>query len=581
MERRTWSEQVARSILEGFETYVSRFRDLTRRAKLRFETMDWEGGRKDAVERLGIYEECLTEIGPVLRGRLEARVEKESDWAEAKRAYSKLIIERCDKDIAESFFNSVTRHVFNTRGINRRTEFFHQKISVRPEKFCSDFFTGYERQTDAVGVIRQIIEQHRFNVPYENAERDISRVANEVNLFLWPLTRKHAEYTVEILNSVFFRNKVAYVIGRILIDAKIIPIVLPLYNSREGVYIDAVLLNGADISNIFGFAYSYFHVETDAANDLVRFLLSILPCKPPSEIYNAIGFNRHGKTEFYRDLHRHVHVEQERFALAPGLEGAVMIVFTQRNYSYVLKVIKDRPCFLRSQQLPNKSISMAKVKEKYRFVCSRDRVGRLVDTQEFENIRFKLKRYSEEVLNEFSHAAQATVRVEDGYVIIDHCYIQRKVLPLPLFLETEASPEHIRTVLLDFGYFIKDLAGTGLFPADLFNKWNYGVTERSRVVLYDYDDIVPLEHVRFLEKPVPRDEYEVYLSDEDRISANENDFFMDEIEMWLGIPPALKGLFDSVHRDLYSKEFWEQTQQAVRRGDIADIIPYDRNMRFA
>ncbi len=575
------TEKLAVRIFKGFETYLVRFRAVTRRARKRFETMDWRRGRQDAIDRLGIYDDCIAEATRALHVMLDGIPDPEADWPLVKQAYSDRVGDRCDRDIAETFFNSVTRKVFNTTGIDRTTEFIRLDPPEQLTAFCTDLFTKYEGQTDATILIWLVLSQHAFRIPYANLARDITRVANEINLFLWPLTRKHAEYTAEILNHVFFRNKVAYIIGRMQIDAHTVPLILPMYNSEDGIYIDAVLLTRADVNNIFGFAYSYFHVETDAPNDLVHFLQSMLPGKPISEIYNSIGYNKHGKTEFYRDLHRHVHIENEKFVLAPGLEGAVMIVYTQPHYPYVFKVIKDRPCFLRSTRLTNKSITADQVKARYRFVSSRDRVGRLVDTQEFESIRFRLERYDDEVVNEFALAARETVRVVDGYLIIDHCYIQRKVVPLPIFLETETSPEHIRQILLDFGYFIKDLAGTGLFPVDLFNKWNYGVGERSRVVLYDYDDIMPLESVSFHVKPKPRDEYEEYQSDEDRITADENDFFMDEIETWLGIPTPLKGIFDAVHRDLYTKEFWERTQRSVRRGEVVDIFPYDRGKRFS
>jgi isocitrate dehydrogenase kinase/phosphatase len=427
---------------------------------------------------------------------------------------------------------------------------------------------------------RDYEESWSSSVPYEDLDRDVASIVNEVNLFLWPLTRGETTFDAEILNEVFFRNKAAYIVGRLLAGARVIPLILPLYNDDGGIHVDAVLLTGGDVGSIFGFAYSPFHVVSAAPNDLVRFLRSILSRKPLSEIYNSIGFPKHGKTEFYADLHRYVHTTRERFVIAPGLEGAVMTVFTLPNHPYVFKVIKDRPCFLRSGQVTTKSITNAQVREKYRFVSGRDRVGRLVDTQEFEFLRFRRWRYSDPVLDELQQAARNAITFDGEHVIVHHCYIQRRVIPLPMYLEVERNPERIRRIVLDFGYFIKDLAGTGLFASDLFNKWNYGVTDRSRVVLYDYDDIMPLEHMRFRVKPLPRDDDEAWLAEEDRIAADEYDFFMDEIERWLGIPQQLRGIFDAVHADLYTPVFWDLCRKRLLRGEVADIYPYDRSKRF-
>jgi isocitrate dehydrogenase kinase/phosphatase len=336
----------------------------------------------------------------------------------------------------------------------------------------------------------------------------------------------------------------------------------------------------ADASNIFGFAYSYFQVEIETPSDLVAFLGSILPRKPLSDLYNAIGFYKHGKTEFYRDLHRFVHLSKEQFVIAPGMEGAVMIVFTLPNYDYVFKIMKDRPCFLRSNRRTDKVIDKSEVRFRYRFVCSRDRVGRLVDTQEFENVRFRTKRYTKELLDEFKVAARELVSVHEDYVIIKHLYLQRKVKPLPLYFFEEENAQALRQVVIDFGYFIKDLAATGLFPADLFNTWNYGVTAGKRVVLYDYDDVIPLESARIGHKPDPKNESEETSPEEEWIVAQSTDFFLDEIDTYVGIPSPLRGIFNAEHRDLFTLEFWETMKDRVSAGEIIDIIPYDRTKRF-
>ena len=268
-----------------------------------------------------------------------------------------------------------------------------------------------------------------------------------------------------MIEPVFFRDKAGYIVGRIIADSRVIPIVMPIYNGSHGVYVDTVILAEPEVSIILGFAYSYFHVDVIKHEALVSFLQTTLPAKPVSELCTSIGFNRHGKTVFYRALHRFVHEAHEKFVIAPGKEGAVMIVFTMPGCNFVFKVVKDRPCFLRSRELTPKAITQKQVVEKYNFVCHRDRVGRLVDTQEFENLRFGKIRFSKPLLRDFAPAAKGLVSFEGDHVVIHHLYVQRKVNPLPICVLHDKNHESIRKVVIDFGYFLKDLAAQGSSPA--------------------------------------------------------------------------------------------------------------------
>jgi isocitrate dehydrogenase kinase/phosphatase len=573
-------DKVAILITRVFDSYLVEFLIITKRAKTTFEEKDWRGGKRDAAERLSVYEKVLSQVAVQIEGILGRDVVDRQTWVAIKHAYAGLIAGRQNEDIAETFFNSVTRKLLKTVGIDRDVEFFHLETRPRATDLGPPLYTVFERTSSTKDLIRTIIAEHQFNAHYEDLDRDIEFVANEVDLMLWPFIRNGHRPSMEILTPCFYRNKVAYIVGRILLGSRMLPMIIPLCNDETGIHLDSVLMDDADANNIFGFAYSYFHVEVQVPSDLVAFLHTILPKKPVADLYNALGFNRHGKTVFYRDLHRFVHVSRKQFVPAPGREGAVMTVFTLPNYRYVFKVIKDRPCFLRSGSTTDKTIDKEEVKQRYRFVTHRDRVGRLVDTQEFENVRFKAKRYSDLVLHEFEVAARNAVARQGDYVVISHLYLQRKVTPLPIYFQEENDSEALRQVVIDFGYFIKDLAATGLFPADLFNTWNYGVTEGNRVVLYDYDDVIPLENAAFKRKPGARDEYEEMNPEEDWIVAEPTDFFVDEIDSFVGIPSALRGLFNSEHKDLFTMAFWESIKARVAQGDIIDIIAYHREKRF-
>jgi len=573
-------KDISALIFKAFRKYLSKYYAITKRAKERFKNRAWKEIRQDSADRLLLYDNVITELTEKIELNLQNVDDKKSFWIQLKETYSESIVNYCNANIAETFFNSLSRKIFNTVGLDRELEFFYLTRNEE-KKLCGPLI--YKTYTDSFStkeLVKQIILDQNFNTPFEDFNRDVEYISNEIDLFLWPYIRAGKCYSIDIIRSCFYRNKVAYVVGRISIESSYIPLILPLYNAEFGIYIDSVLLDKIDANNIFSFVYSYFLVNINLPNQLISFLKTILLEKQVSELYNSIGFPRHGKTEFYRELHRFVHISKEKFEYARGEEGAVMIVFTLPNFNYVFKVIKDRPCFLRSSNITNKVIQKSRVRYMYNFVSLKDRVGRLVDTQEFENLRFKTKRFSNELLGDFIKIAKDTIKISGDYVIINNIYIQRKVTPLPIFLYEESNINDLRRIVIDFGYFFKDLAASGLFPADLFNIWNYGVTENKRIVSYDYDDIIPLENANFRIKPSAMDEFEEISPGEEWIIADKNDYFMDEIEKFIGLPEKLKGLFGSVHKDLYTLDFWDRIKEKVMSGEIIDIIPYERTKRF-
>ena len=575
------ADRAARLTLDAFDAFNATFQAITCRAQKRFEERDWQRGRQDAVDRLDSYDGALNQSAVKLDDALGAAARMASVWGSAKHRFASLVAQRFDIDRAETFFNSVTRRMLSTVGINRDVEFFYLHPKPATHQQGDAICRQYAKVADTHSMVRNILTDVHFRVRYENLDRDSELVAQEIDLHLWPIIGIEKTFVIQVLKPVFYRNKVAYIIGRIVVDARIIPLVIPLINGSSGIAADTVLLHEPEVSTVFSFAYSYFFVDAERYDALITFLRSIMPHADLAELYTSLGYNRHGKTEFYRELHRFVHVSKEQFVIAPGLEGAVMTVFTLPNHGSVFKVIKDRPCFLRSNFDTPKVITQEKVRYQYNFVSHRDHAGRLVDTQEFENLRFKKKRFSDALLSEFAEAARKNVLITDDYVIVRHVYVQRKVVPLPLYFQCEKNPEAIRHILIDFGYFLKDIAASGVFPCDLFNTWNYGVTHWGRVVLYDYDDVMPIERIKFREKPAPRNEMEEAEPEENWIIATEEDFFMDEIDRYSGIPRPLKGIFRSVHGDLYTLGFWDALTNRVNRGEIFDVIPYDRAKRFS
>jgi isocitrate dehydrogenase kinase/phosphatase len=339
---------------------------------------------------------------------------------------------------------------------------------------------------------------------------------------------------------------------------------------KNGIYIDALLTEVNDLSSIFSYNRSYFLVDTDIASEMVDFLKSILPSKSLGELYNSIGFEKHGKTVMFRDFLRHMQISLDKFIIAPGVKGMVMSVFTLPSYNMVFKLIKDT-------FQPPKQVSEEEVKEKYALVSRHDRVGRMADSHMFENFVFDKKRFSKELLEELELVAPNKLKVSENSVEIKHLYIEKKMVPLNLFLET-ATPEEAVEVVIEYGKAIKDMARVNIFPGDMLLK-NFGVTRLNRVVFYDYDEIGFLTDYNFRKIPEST-RYEDDLSSEPWYSVGPNDVFPEEFPKFLIGRPEILKIFYEYHGDLFDVSFWINVQKQLKAGEIVDVFPYRRRLRF-
>ena len=407
-------------------------------------------------------------------------------------------------------------------------------------------------------------------MPFADLRRDSDRAARRVVEGVRRSFGTADVEAVDILRPVFIRNKAAYVIGRIRAGEAVIPLILAVLNEDGKLYLDAVLTTEEEASVVFSFARWYFHADIPSPREVIGFLHTILPRKRLAELYVSLGYHKHGKTEFYRDLVRFLSGTEERFVIAPGQRGLVMSVFTLPSYQFVFKVIKD-------YFPPSKRITRRQVKQRYREVLRHDRVGRLVDFQEFEHLEFRRDRFDPELLEELLREAFGTVRVEGSNVVIRHLYIGRRVTPLDLYL-ADAAPQDAAAAVSDWGFAIKDLAAANIFAGDMLLK-NFGVTRHGRVVFYDYDELCPLGQCNFRTMPVPRN-LEEELAAEPWFSVRENDVFPEELSTFLELGGPLRQHFDRDHADLFDVEFWTALQERNLRGEVIDFFPYPPERRL-
>jgi isocitrate dehydrogenase kinase/phosphatase len=553
------------AIHAAYDRYHRGFEEITRRARDRFERRDWLGAQADATERLALYRTHLDGAVADVRDILQDAVMERTLWAAMRARHALGAGGRPDAELAQTFFNSVTRRVFSTVGVDSAIEYLDPSPGpAEPDgpPLCDSYVVD-EVDTE---LVRRILDRFPWSVPYASLRRDSAIVARLIND---TLERQPARGPIEVdvVRSVFYRNKGAYVVGRVRRAGMVLPLVLPLLRAERGIVVDAALMTQNEASIVFGFSWSYFRVDVPQPRALVEFLRSVMPLKRVDELYNAIGYNKHGKTELFRNLMAYLEHPDARFAFAEGDEGMVMAVFTLPAFNLVFKIIKD------SFGAPKNTTRQA-VMDKYHFVFVRDRVGRLADAQEFEHLEFPRRCFPEDLLAYLLSVAATTVRVAGDRVIVRHVYTERRVTPLNIFLR-DAEPGAAREAVVEYGNAIKDLAAADIFTGDMLLK-NFGVTRNGRVICYDYDELCLLSECRFRRIPPPTSIEEEFAA-EPWFFVGEQDVFPEEFRAFLVPAGEAREAFLEAHGDLLEVEFWQRAQRRLGAGEVVDVFPYRRS----
>ena len=569
-------DRFARVILNGFYAYFAEFENITLAARTRFEQAEWSSMQDISSRRIDIYKETVMETLAVARHIAGDQIEELTFWADTRVLYAELVKGMTNFEIAETFYNSIFNSHFGHRSIRNEYAFVFSPQGDVPPVDMGRVVNHFAVNRDLAGAFRDLLTAYAFNIPYEDLDRDVANIEGAITRHLQPqFDVTGADLELQVLEHHFFRNKASYIVGRLYVDGEQMPCVLPLLHNdsadKPAVYVDAFLFGPDQVSLLFSFTRSYFMVDASVPSQYVLFLQQLMPKKEISEIYSAIGHFRHGKTYFYRTSTRHVRSTNDQFIVAPGIKGMVMTVFTLPSYEYVFKIIKDR-------FTPPKEVTHQIVKDKYHLVKRWDRAGRMADTQEFNNLVFDASRFSDELMEELYATCLSQIRVNGRALIIKHCYVERRMNPLNLYLQ-EASDDEVNEVMNDYGNAIKQLAAANIFPGDMLLK-NFGVTRHGRVVFYDYDEIEPLIDCHFRRIPPPRDELDE-MSGQPWYSVGPKDIFPEEFRLFFSGNARARAAFDAQHADLYDADFWTGQQEQIRNGVVEDFYPYPRRIRFS
>ena len=575
--RSSLPQEIARAILAGFDRHYQLFRQAAIDAKSLFERAAWADMRSLARERIQMYDLRVQEAVDALRSRFPEAERDESLWPAIKLAYIGLLHEHKQPECAETFYNSVACHVLHRRYYRNDFIFWRPAVATEHlEGVAPTYRCYYPREAGLRATLAQIAAGFALANPWEDLRRDLRNLLRALRELFPRPARAQPDLQVQVLNSLFFRNKGAYIIGRLVNDGHEYPFAVPiLQNQRGEIYLDALLTGEDRLLVLFSFARAYFFVDMEVPAGYVSFLRWLMPRKARAELYMAVGLAKQGKTLFYRDLHYHLKHSTDQFVVAPGIKGMVMLVFTLPSFPYVFKLIRDRFA-------PPKDIDRQTVKDKYLMVKLHDRVGRMADTLEYSLVALPLERFSPELLRELATECGSIIEIDGNELVLGHVYIERRMQPLNLHvqeLRRDGDPERLRSTLRDYGNAIKELAGAGIFPGDMLLK-NFGVTRHDRIVFYDYDEIQPMEDMSFRRIPPPRS-YDDEIAAEPYWSIGPTDVFPEQFERFLVSDARAREIFYEYHQDLLDAAFWSDKQAQLRAGVQEDVFPYPEELRFS
>ncbi|MCG6886879.1 MAG: bifunctional isocitrate dehydrogenase kinase/phosphatase, partial [Proteobacteria bacterium] len=517
---------IAKMVLQGFDRHFRIFQQITAGAQGRFESADWEAVRIASWQRILFYDERVDEAIESLNTAFALGHLDELLWQEVKLQYVRLLQNHTQPELAETFYNSVFCRLFHRRYFNNDHIFVRSAISTEYiEGNRPAYHVYYPAKLGLRSTISQLIRHCEFVTPFEDLNRDVRRITRVlIDYVRKNQKRVYLNFQIQVINAIFYRNKAAYIVGKAINDVDIYPFALPMLNNEQGgLYIDALVFGEKNLSQLFDFSYVYFMVEHPVPSAIIGFLQELMPTRTKEDLYSAIGYQKQGKTDFYRDFLHHLKYSDDTLIMAPGIPGKVMAVFTLPSYPYVFKVIRD-------WFDPPKEMSRHMVEEKYQLVKQHDRVGRMADMLEYSYVALPRERFDDALFQVLLDTCASSIELDGDQVVIKHVYIERRMIPLNMDI-SDADDDRLEALIKGYGEAIKELAAANIFPGDMLFK-NFGVTPLGRVVFYDYDEVRYLTECNFRKIPPPRYP-EDEMAAEPWYNVGPNDVFPEEFATFL------------------------------------------------
>ncbi|GBF29598.1 isocitrate dehydrogenase kinase/phosphatase [bacterium MnTg03] len=566
-------QSAATWLYEEYHLFYEEFLKILDLAKLAFEKRDFASSIRVSSRRLSLYSISIAEVGNRLKLSYPQIHSDIDQWWEVEYYYQGLIRGEYDEDIARAYLHSLRRKIY--QGEWRPTDYSFTEIISGPGELSAQIVKSITLDGSLTKpVVLEILKIPEFIRSYADIHNDTERVANRVaeNLSRPPRNAQRL-ICVEMINTGFYRNRGAYLVGRLVFeDGRLAPLIIALLNDESGIYVDAVLTSETYAHNIFSSTLANFHVTSSYYHEVSAVLKSIMPRRPLGLHYSTIGYNHLGKVAVMRELESELVGTGMVLETAVGSQGTVAMGFASQNSAYNLKVIRDKPT---RHYKWGEFEGLESVIRKYTRVHEINRTGSMLDSIIYYNVRLDRRWFSTALLEQLLSNASLSVSLNGDDVIFKYLIVQIKLTPLPVYLEN-ASEKQAETVIVNLGYCIKNNAAANIFNKDLDAR-NYGVSSFSMVYLFDYDALEELKEVK-IRTNLDREDGEEDIPDwyfEDGVI-----FLPEELVSGLCIPQrSLCDLFAKRHANLLTTDYWNKIQQDLLAGTVPRVSVYPDSER--
>ena len=559
-------ELLAQWALCEFDLFYSRFQVITESAKTAFETRDYQASLTISKKRLSLYSDSMYKLGENLSDAFSPISRDQGLWEVIEEKYRQLVRNRYEGDLALAYIHSVRRALLLGEWSPVDYSF---DVPSKANKNYSDFlFETFHTEAITTDLLLDILRVPGFNVQYRELKVDAMLAAQRVKGDLDDRFSTHKIQKIEVIKGEFYRNRGAYIVGRIVLDnLSNVPLVIALLNEEKGIYVDAILTSESAAFNIFSTTRANFHVNNEYYHELSEFLHSIIPKRTLGLSYSTIGFNHFGKVAVMEELKEELLSNDGKFDFAIGFKGTVAIGFQSRQSGYNLKVIRNSPT---EQYKWGMFEGVPSVLEKYSRVHVINRTGSMLDNIIFYRVKLERIWFTNALLEELLNEASECVTLQGNFLFFRHLIVQRRLTPLPVYLETSSQAES-EAAVINLGHCIKNNMAANIFNKDLDAR-NYGVGVFGGVYLFDYDALEKFTEVKIRTN---QNQFEGEEEIPEWFFEDGVVFLPEEIESGLRIPSrSLRRLFREVHGDLLQVGYYERIQEELRVGKVPSVRVY-------
>jgi len=561
-------EAAATWLYEEYSLFYKEFLETRDLAKIAFEKRDFTSSVRVSSRRLSLYSISIREVSERLRRAYPEIHEDIDQWEKIEAHY--LVVSKGDyaEDIARAYLHSLRRKIYQAEW--RSADYSFAEMIASSNQYMPKVVIGYQLDGSlSEAVVEKILTLADFTQSYAYIGDDARRIAKRVAENIERSSRRNSIIIrVEMINAGFYRNRGAYLVGRLIFDNdSFLPLIIALLNDESGIYVDAVLTSETYAHNIFSSTLANFHVSSSYYHEVCALLKSIMPRRPLGLHYSTIGYNHLGKVAVMSELESELIESETGLKTAPGSPGTVAMGFSAENSAYNLKVIRDKPT---ENYKWGEFKGLESVIRKYTRIHEINRTGSMLDSIIYYKVSLNRSWFSPELLEDLLTYAANTVSLSGEDVIFKYLIVQIKLTPLPVYLEN-ATEKQAETAITNLGYCIKNNAAANIFNQDLDAR-NYGIGSYSKVYLFDYDALEELTEVK-IRTNLDRFDGEEDIPDwyfEDGVV-----FLPEELISGLCISQRnLRDHFARRHASLMTTRYWLDIQKELQDGTIPSVSVY-------